>query len=191
MNWSAIATFLADADERPTFVVDGDGVVRLCNRALERLIGRSRRDVVGQPWHALVDPCGREKVGRALRAVRRGAARRCEIPLRTPSAPVTAELVLHPVGAEAVGFMAIGAAGDHALDRLVRDRLEELADLHQLSEREREVLDHLVRGRTVEEIGGALGISPRTAKFHQANVLDKLGLASRVELMRVMLEPGR
>jgi PAS domain S-box-containing protein len=73
--------------------------------------------------------------------------------------------------------------------RLVREQVASLAHRYALSEREREVLVHLCRGDTVEAIGAALGISPRTAKFHQANVLDKLGVGSRVELMRLVMEP--
>jgi DNA-binding CsgD family transcriptional regulator len=73
--------------------------------------------------------------------------------------------------------------------QLAREQLSSLANRHALSEREREVLDHLVRGRTVEDIGEALGITPRTAKFHQANVLAKLGIDSRVELVKLLIDP--
>jgi DNA-binding CsgD family transcriptional regulator len=41
-------------------------------------------------------------------------------------------------------------------------------------------------GCGVDEIAGALEISPRTVKFHQANVLQKLGADSRADLMRLV-----
>jgi len=38
----------------------------------------------------------------------------------------------------------------------------------------------------VADIAQQLGIAPRTVKFHQANVLQKLGADSRVDLLRVL-----
>jgi PAS domain S-box-containing protein len=190
LNWSSIATFLSDADEQPVFVIDADGVVRLCNRALERFLGKPRREVIGQPWQHLMNGA-RERVARAVRMARQGTPRRTAVGLRSSDGErIAAELVLHPVDKVLVGFLVVDRIDDD-LSRLVKARVESLGDRHVLSCREREVLGHLIRGATIEEIGAALGISPRTAKFHQANVLAKLGLASRVELLRLMLEPDR
>jgi PAS domain S-box-containing protein len=76
-----------------------------------------------------------------------------------------------------------------ALPQLIQGRLAALADERQLSQREREVLHFLVLGMSVDEIAAELSISPRTVKFHQANVLDKLGLESRLELIRTLIDP--
>lgn len=74
-----------------------------------------------------------------------------------------------------------------SIEALVRRRVDELATEMQLSAREREVLDLLLLGRNTDEIGLALQIAARTAKFHQANVLKKLGIDSRTELLRLFL----
>lgn len=74
-----------------------------------------------------------------------------------------------------------------SIENLVRRRVDELAAEMHLSSREREVLDLLLIGRTNEEIGTVLNISTRTAKFHLANLLQKLGVDSRNELMRLFL----
>ena len=66
-------------------------------------------------------------------------------------------------------------------------RLGELAGRAKLSERERDVLNHLVEGLPIEEVAKTLSISPRTVKFHQANLLAKLGADSRSDLMRLVL----
>lgn len=42
----------------------------------------------------------------------------------------------------------------------------------------------IVRGDTNRQIGEELNISIRTAESHRANISDKLGLHSRVELVR-------
>ena len=48
-----------------------------------------------------------------------------------------------------------------------------------LSEREREVLVWVARGKTNKEIGILLGISARTVQHHVAHIYDKAGLYSR------------
>lgn len=73
------------------------------------------------------------------------------------------------------------------LESLLRARREQLAAEAQLTAREREVLELLLLGRTQEEIGTALLISARTAKFHQQNLLRKLGADSRADLTRLFL----
>ena len=48
-----------------------------------------------------------------------------------------------------------------------------------LSSREREVLERIAAGDSNKIIARVLDISPHTVKRHVANILDKLGLASR------------
>ncbi len=50
---------------------------------------------------------------------------------------------------------------------------------HGLSEREREVLCWVARGKTNKEIAIVLGISPKTVQHHVAHVYDKIGVYSR------------
>lgn len=52
----------------------------------------------------------------------------------------------------------------------------------ELTQREREVLAHLVAGRTYAEIAQALFISEKTVSAHVSNVLRKTGTASRQEV---------
>lgn len=59
-----------------------------------------------------------------------------------------------------------------------------------LSEREREVLQHVARGLSYREIGEALFISPKTVENHTRNILDKLHLSRKHELMRYAIEHG-
>ena len=66
-------------------------------------------------------------------------------------------------------------------------RRAEIVSQARLTEREREVLDLLLLGRTHEDIAQLLGISERTSKFHQSNLLTKLGAESRLDLLRLFL----
>ena len=53
--------------------------------------------------------------------------------------------------------------------------------LRQLTEREREILDHLARGMSNKAIARALDISYDTVKLHVRHILSKLNFTSRVE----------
>ena len=54
-------------------------------------------------------------------------------------------------------------------------------DVWSLTERERQILDHLSRGESNKTIARALDISHDTVKLHVRHILSKLGLSSRVE----------
>lgn len=55
----------------------------------------------------------------------------------------------------------------------------------RLTPREREVLAGLVAGSANKVIGYELDISPRTVEIHRANLMDKLGVRSLSEALRV------
>jgi two-component system response regulator NreC len=59
-----------------------------------------------------------------------------------------------------------------------------------LTAREVEILGLIVRGHTNRQIGSALNISVRTVETHRSNLMEKLNLRSRVELVRYAAEHG-
>ena len=73
------------------------------------------------------------------------------------------------------------------LGALVAARTRELADAANLTRRERDVLRYLVMGRSVDDIATILGITSRTVKFHQANIVRKSGADSRTDILRLLL----
>jgi DNA-binding NarL/FixJ family response regulator len=60
----------------------------------------------------------------------------------------------------------------------------------ELSRREEEVLRSLAWGHSNKETAERLGISPRTVETYRARIRDKLGLASRNEMVRYALQHG-
>ncbi len=69
-------------------------------------------------------------------------------------------------------------------------RLAKAADTNPITERERDVLQLVARGKTYKEIGADLGISPKTAENHVRNILAKLHLSRRSDLVRYAVEHG-
>jgi two-component system response regulator NreC len=62
--------------------------------------------------------------------------------------------------------------------------------LDDLTEREREVLTLIAEGRSNQEIADALVISIKTVNRHRENIMAKLNLHTRVELVRYAIEKG-
>jgi len=62
--------------------------------------------------------------------------------------------------------------------------------LAQLTRREQEVCRLLAYGHTNAEIAEKLSISGRTVETHRANIMAKLGLQSRAELVRFAIDNG-
>jgi DNA-binding NarL/FixJ family response regulator len=59
-----------------------------------------------------------------------------------------------------------------------------------LTIREREVMQMVVEGKTSAEIGKKLFISPRTVDIHRANLIRKLGLRTRIDLVQIAQQQG-
>src|SRR5829696_2321244 len=85
-----------------------------------------------------------------------------------------------------------------ARDETARRERAERAALRQrfdrLTARERDVLTFVVAGRLNKQIAAELGIAEQTVKVHRGHVMEKLGVDSVAELVRLaerMAGPGR
>jgi two-component system response regulator FixJ len=78
-----------------------------------------------------------------------------------------------------------------ARERAQRERARELRErFASLSQREREVLSHVVRGEMNKQIAAALGLNERTVKLHRTGITRKLKVYSVAELTRLCVEAG-
>ena len=59
-----------------------------------------------------------------------------------------------------------------------------------LTEREQEVLTLVAKGHTNKEISAHLGISVKTVEVHKSNIMSKLGLKNRADVVRYALTLG-
>lgn len=76
-------------------------------------------------------------------------------------------------------------------ERAERDRLKSLRQpFALLTEREREVLRHVVQGKLNKQIAAELGIHERTVKLHRTSITTKLQAHSVAELTRMVQEAG-
>ena len=87
---------------------------------------------------------------------------------------------------------AIEQARARALqERAARNELQTIRErLVSLTAREREVLEHVVSGQLNKQIAFDLGTVEKTIKVHRARVMDKMGVQSLAELVRIAERAG-
>ena len=72
--------------------------------------------------------------------------------------------------------------------RPVKGDVAKVSDPDTLTEREKEILTLIVQGYTNREMGDTLNISVRMVETHRSNIMEKLNLHSRVDLVRYAKE---
>ncbi|HJU55944.1 MAG TPA: response regulator transcription factor [Pyrinomonadaceae bacterium] len=81
-------------------------------------------------------------------------------------------------------------AGSRRIPTVVAERLAERMSGSDLTGRELEVLEQIVRGKSNKEIGNLLHISEATVKSHINNILSKLGVSDRTQAATTALQRG-
>ena len=107
-------------------------------------------------------------VSTAVRAMKAGAADFVEKPFDD-------ELLLEAIAA------ALGASGASGADTAA-------TRIAALSQREREVLELLVAGKSNKLIARELALSPRTVEAHRARLMERLGVRSLAEAVRLSVQ---
>jgi FixJ family two-component response regulator len=85
------------------------------------------------------------------------------------------------IAAVEAAFLRAGEKGD------LHERAQAVARARgKLSAREAEVMGLMVKGLHNRHIAEALGISPRTVEVHKARVMEKLGVRTLIEFVRLL-----
>jgi two-component system response regulator FixJ len=115
----------------------------------------------------------------AVEALKQGAAD------YLPKSALTLDTVRRCIGSLEERFR------DERSARLARD--EVAARMARLTQRERQVLELLVEGRSNKAVAAELGISRRTVETHRARVMTKMGARSIADLVQrvMLLRPSR
>ncbi|HEY0565835.1 MAG TPA: response regulator transcription factor [Terriglobales bacterium] len=81
-------------------------------------------------------------------------------------------------------------AGGSRIPKPVAERLAQRVGGPDLTAREREVLELIVKGNSNREIGTAMFISEATVKTHVNNILSKLGVSDRTQATTTAIQRG-
>lgn len=118
---------------------------------------------------------GRSNIAIGVRAMKRGAYDFLE-------KPVDADELLAAI--EQASALHEASAGQRRECDQIRSRMQ------TLSLREREVMEHVIRGRLNKQIAGDLGIAEKTVKVHRSRVMAKMKVRSVAELVRLCDQAG-
>jgi two-component system NarL family response regulator len=81
-------------------------------------------------------------------------------------------------------------AGSRHIPAVIAERLAERMATSDLTGREMEVLELIVRGQSNKEIAASLKITEATVKSHINNILSKLGVTDRTQAATTALQRG-
>jgi two-component system response regulator NreC len=76
---------------------------------------------------------------------------------------------------------------DYKHETATRDKCD---PYEQLTDRERDVLMLVVEGHTTQEIADTMVISPKTVEGHKRNLMAKLGITNRIDLVKYAVRRG-
>jgi two-component system nitrate/nitrite response regulator NarL len=158
-------------DERPDLAIMD---LRMVPVDGHRLLTRIRAEGIDTPIVVLTMSDSQEDLGKAFRAGVRGYLLKDMDPDDVVDAirrTARGEVVVAPVMAVKLVDLLLPAQPGTTRNDYMKS----------LTEREREILQHLAVGKSNKAIALALGISHDTVKLHVRHILSKLGLRSRVE----------
>jgi FixJ family two-component response regulator len=96
------------------------------------------------------------------------------------------DFLTKPVSEENLLAAIRGAIERDRLMRQARAELQEIGErLSTLTPREREVLQHVVAGQLNKQIAADLGTVEKTVKVHRSRVMEKMGVRSLADLVRM------
>ena len=96
------------------------------------------------------------------------------------------DFLLKPVDSEELLRTVAQALERHAAGLARQREREHIREcMAQLTTREREVLESVIRGFRNKQIAAALGISEKTVKVHRGRVMQKMGVRSVAELVHL------
>ena len=73
---------------------------------------------------------------------------------------------------------------------VVSSLIEHQTGRHELTMRQREILQLLAEGRPMKEIGAILDVTPRTVAFHKYRMMEQLRLKTNAELVQFAVRQG-
>jgi len=73
---------------------------------------------------------------------------------------------------------------------VVGSLIQQRSARHELTVRQREVLQLLAEGKSMKEVGAILDLTPRTVAFHKYKMMEQLRLKTSAELVKFAVQQG-
>ena len=173
-----------------------DNPIVAANAAFCALTGYEESEIVGRNCRFLAgpdtEPWLTERIRQALRELRPSLTE--ILNYRKDGSPFRNAVLIAPLfGADGEAAWFLGSQvevdpGSGAPLALRQRRAARLAAT--LSPRQREVLGEMAAGRRNKQIAWRLGLSEKTVKMHRALLLEKLGVRTTADAIRLAVEAG-
>lgn len=173
-----------------------DNPIEVANPAFCRLTGYKESDIVGRNCRFLA---GAATEPWLTDRIRDGIARRTSVLVdilnyRSDGSSFRNAVLISPLfdaDGELAWFLGSQVELGDDSTRLFDARREQAAGLvAALPPRQRQVLEQLSRGLLNKQIAHRLGISEKTVKMHRALLLEKLGVRTSADAIRIAVEAG-
>jgi PAS domain S-box-containing protein len=180
---SPLATIVTDA-------IGPDNAIIAANDAFEKLSGYTEAEVLGQDCRILSG----KATSPASKAILRNAIIAGEptfvtlLNYRKDGEPFYNAVMIAPVYDDS-GMLAffLGTQLEVDSERLLPDAKARLANL---SPQQLRVLERMARGLRHADIASDLGLSVKTVKMHRGALVQRLGVATSTEAIRIAVEAG-
>ncbi len=169
-----------------------DGVRTFVNESYRRICGESREDLIGDSFFANMFPAEREQLQQQLLTVS------AECPVIVEEHRVTMpdghiawqhwrHRALLDKDGQIIEFQSVGSdiTEQRKREEHAEDRNNARIQLQDLSERERDVMHHVVAGDANKVIARKLGLSVKTIEKHRSSLMKRLRVRSVPELVRL------
>jgi PAS domain S-box-containing protein len=173
-----------------------DNPIIACNTAFCRLTGYTADEVVGRNCRFLSGPGTEPWLSEEIRrGVREHQPVLVEIlNYKRSGQPFRNAVLVAPIYDEQdellyfLGSQVEIAPDSNAVSSMRRIRAAEL--VKGLSPRQAQVLKHVANGLLNKQIAGELGLAEKTVKMHRAILMNRLGLHTTADLIRLAVEAG-
>ncbi|HYJ83930.1 MAG TPA: LuxR C-terminal-related transcriptional regulator [Allosphingosinicella sp.] len=173
-----------------------DNPIVAANAAFCALTGYSESEIVGRNCRFLAgpetEPWRTERIREALRSLRPSITELLNY--RKDGSPFRNAVLIAPLfGAdgEVAWFLGSQVEADPGPGAPLALREQRAAGLAAtLSPRQRQVLKEMAAGQRNKQIAWRLGLSEKTVKMHRALLLEKLGVRTTADAIRIAVEAG-
>ena len=173
-----------------------DNPIIACNRAFEELTGYSAKEIVGRNCRFLAGPATEPWLTEAIReGVRNRKPVMVEIlNYKKDGTPFRNAVVVAPLfdddGELSYFFGSQVELEEDAQGPSLTRRARATQKVKDLSKRQLEVLRMVASGLRNKQIAWELGLSEKTIKMHRGLAMEKLGVQSSAEMVRLAVEAG-
>ena len=173
-----------------------DNPIVAVNAAFERLTGYREAELVGRNCRILAgpdtDPVRQAQIREAIADERSFMTE--ILNYRRDGSPFRNALMIAPLfDNDGRLLYFIGSQMDVSDDPLRSEDARQAAareKVARLTARQRDVLEQMARGLRNKQIGPLLGINEKTVKMHRAALIERLGVATSADAVRLAVEAG-